>query len=82
MNETAISTGHLGFCPDTRGSRWEFYQHADHVYRAPVYAPVMPDGYRSGRWYMPLWQWNYNHPAMDTSQVSETAGGYARLSTL
>jgi hypothetical protein len=38
--------------------RWEFLQVGNDVYRAPLSAPVMPDGIRGGaRWFCPMWQW-------------------------
>ena len=45
MNEK--SKGHRGFILG-----YEYYVHHfnGHLYRAPIANPVMPDGYRAGRW--------------------------------
>ncbi len=40
------SQGHLAY--DSNGNEW--YERDGEVYRAPVYRPVMTDGYRCGRW--------------------------------
>lgn len=47
----AKSIGHIAFVPDTHGSFWEYWERDGHIWRQSVVAPVMPDGYRSGRWY-------------------------------
>ncbi len=49
MLETSV--GHVGFVRDSHGSLWEYWVRGDSVYRQNVAAPVMPDGYRSGRWF-------------------------------
>jgi hypothetical protein len=45
------SLGHLAFVPDTHGSHWEYWERDGSIWRQNVNAPVMPDGYRGGRWY-------------------------------
>lgn len=49
MFETSI--GHVAFVPRASGGTWEYWTRCGEVWRADVTAPVMPDGYRSGRWY-------------------------------
>lgn len=44
------SQGHIRF-----SGSWEFYRVGEHIYRAPIAAPVMPDGFRCGRWWGPAW---------------------------
>lgn len=43
------SKGHICFGINA-GNSTEFYQRDNEVYRAPVGNPIMPDGYRCGRW--------------------------------
>lgn len=43
------SKGHLAFVA-FRGQEWELFVRDGSIFRAPASAPVMPDGYRSGRW--------------------------------
>lgn len=56
MTTYSRSDGHIAFVADTHGSAWEYWVRGDSIYRQNVNAPVMPDGYRSGRWYA------YAHP--------------------
>lgn len=51
MPDVIQSKGHIGFAVDPWGVKWEFYRRAGSVYKAHASAPVMPDGYRSGRWF-------------------------------
>ena len=46
------SKGHKDFLGD-----YEYYQFKDDIYRAYIDRPVMPDGYRCGRLYCPIWQY-------------------------
>ena len=48
---TEQSKGHIAFVPTTHGDRWEFWEREGSIWRQVESAPVMPDGYRSGRWY-------------------------------
>lgn len=45
------STGHIAFIRDTHQGFWEYWERDGSVWRQSTAAPVMPDGYRSGRWY-------------------------------
>ena len=45
------SEGHIAFIPDTHQGFWEYWERDGHVWRQSTSAPVMPDGFRSGRWY-------------------------------
>ena len=50
------SQGHIMFEDAKVGSSsmtWEFYRFNESIYRANAIAPVMPDGYRCGRWFSP-----------------------------
>ena len=47
------SLGHVAFVPRVSGGTWEYWTRAGQVWRMDSSAPVMPDGYRSGRWYGP-----------------------------
>lgn len=46
------SKGHLCWWI-TEDGVWEYFVRGADIYRAPHYAPVMPDGYRTGRWEYP-----------------------------
>lgn len=41
----ALSAGHRAII-----ANYEYYHRAGALYRAPMTAPIMPDGYRAGRW--------------------------------
>jgi hypothetical protein len=45
------SQGHIAFVPSTHGDRWEYWERDGSIWRQIESAPVMPDGFRSGRWY-------------------------------
>lgn len=45
------SNGHIAFVPRASGGTWEYWTRDGEIWRQDTTAPVMPDGYRSGRWY-------------------------------
>ena len=45
------SSGHIAFVPRASGGTWEYWERDGEIWRQDTSAPVMPDGYRSGRWY-------------------------------
>ena len=47
----ARSDGHIAFVPRASGGAWEYWARQGEIWRADTIAPVMPDGYRVGRWY-------------------------------
>lgn len=52
------SRGHLEYYElENNMGTVEFFVRNDEVFRAPVKAPVMPDGYRCGRWQTSLSKW-------------------------
>lgn len=48
------SKGHILFAEGPR-QVIEFFQRDGNVYRVPVAAPIMDDGYRIGRWESAVW---------------------------
>ena len=47
------SLGHICFVPRVSGGWFEYFARSGHIYRMDSSAPVMPDGYRCGRWHGP-----------------------------
>lgn len=45
------SRGHIAWVPRASGGMWEYWERDGEIWRMDSTAPVMPDGYRSGRWY-------------------------------
>lgn len=50
------SRGHLKFVDGING-KYEYFKRNGQIYNAHIDRPVMPDGYRCGRWYCPMWQY-------------------------
>jgi len=48
---TPASDGHIAFVRDTHGGFWEYWERGGDIWRQTTLAPVMPDGYRVGRWF-------------------------------
>lgn len=51
MTEHAKSQGHIAFVRRSSGGTWEYWTRCGEIWRMDASAPVMPDGYRCGRWY-------------------------------
>lgn len=47
------SKGHISFVPRASKGTFEYWARDGHIWRMDASAPVMPDGFRSGRWYGP-----------------------------
>jgi len=55
------SKGHRDFLGE-----YEYFQVQNDIYRAYIDSPVMPDGYRCGRFYCPIWQWKDQFNRLNT----------------
>lgn len=63
------SEGHLGFCYPDEFPAFEFFTRGEEVYRASLSNPVMPDGYRCGRWETNMFHWNHYQKAKEFNLV-------------
>lgn len=45
------SDGHICFVRRVSGGWWEYFARQGSIWRMDSSAPIMPDGFRCGRWY-------------------------------